>query len=736
MLHFGMNMPLYLMVLYGSIMIVTVLILRALLKNRLPKFVFPMLWGLVLLRFLIPFSISSPISMPVPANPYGSNKTEAVGIAMVQDTVIQDMAVQGTAAQDKAASEANTLPGTAYIAQDQAAISEATETALIYGNGARRPFTPFAWKDIIPIVYVLGLIATVGILGWKKYGYTQKLRNSLLVEHNETVNTILRSMDMGHILVFTSDGIATPMVCGLINPRIYLPTQIDFQNTVLLRHIILHEVTHIRHRDNWMKGILLIVLCLNWYNPLVWLMAVCLVSDLEMACDAAVLKTCGEEERKGYASSLLAMAITGRRTALLYSAFSKTEVEKRVKNILRYKKVTVFALLFTVLFMTGSMLAFAAVGQAPFLEDFTSFCSSSSSRWGVKVTLARDIALGERAQERAEGVIFSVLNMDNTNDPKIIEDRIRAGLAEEFGVEKGAFHIMLRLCLRKEELEEEYAAWGIVRTKDGFWTYQQEPVRIYEDKVLGSYQSREEGTVDISVQRDALGEIASVTAWRQGDSEFDNRTKRMEEYRWDSYGAETTEVFGNRAALLEDDDLIGSIYNNDQLYEYYLTKEELLSDIERGYIFKIETSFTKDTSFTKEADKEFTKEVGTKYTAPYVSQGNWPFYVHEDNTVNLDITFSDLLTKPNKNIFLGDERIIVEVISPNGQSVYRFEKVGDEITEDTSIQEQIAVTPGEWKLQISFAYICGEKPARLRIVAAYEKPSEEDMNWLKEERTK
>ena len=729
MLHFGMNMPFYLMVLYGSIMIVMVLILRALLKNRLPKFVFPALWGLVLLRFLIPFSISSPISMPVPANPYGSNENEALRVTVVQDTAVQSTAAQNTAVQDKAASETNALPGTAYITQDHAAIYEATKTALVYGNGARLPFTPFTWKDIIPIVYILGLIATVGILGWKKYGYTQKLRNSFLVEHNETVNTVLRSMDMGHVLVFTSDGIATPMVCGLINPRIYLPTQIDFQNTVLLRHIILHEVTHIRHRDNWMKGILLIVLCLNWYNPLVWFMAVCLVSDLEMACDAAVLKTCGEEERKGYASSLLAMAITGRRTALLYSAFSKTEVEKRVKNILRYKKVTVFVLLVTVLFMAGSMLAFAAVGQAPFLEDFTSFCSSSSSRWGVKVTLARDIALGQRAQERAEGVIFSVLAMDKTNDPKIIEDRIRAGLAEEFGVEKGAFHIMLRLCLSKEELEEEYAAWGITRTEDGFWIYQQEQVRVYEDKVLGSYQSREEGTVDISVQRDALGEITSVTVWRQGDSEFDNRTRRMEEYRWYIYGAETAEVFDDTTVLLGNGYSTG-IYNNYHLYEYYLTKEELLADIEQGYIFKV------DTSFTKEVDTESTKEMGTKYTVPYVSQGNWPFYVHEDNTVNLDITFSDLLTKTNKNIFPGDERIIVEVISPDGRSVYRFEKMGDEITEDTSIQEQISVTPGEWMLQVSFAYICGEKPAHLRIAAAYETPSEEDMNWLKEERVK
>ena len=68
MLHFGMNMPFYLMMIYGSMMIVIVLILRALFRNRLPKFVFPVLWVVVLARFVIPFSVSSPLSIPMPWN--------------------------------------------------------------------------------------------------------------------------------------------------------------------------------------------------------------------------------------------------------------------------------------------------------------------------------------------------------------------------------------------------------------------------------------------------------------------------------------------------------------------------------------------------------------------------------------------------------------------------------------------------------------------------------------------
>lgn len=139
-----------------------------------------------------------------------------------------------------------------------------------------------------------------------------RLKNRLLIEHNETINTLLRDMDMGHILVFSNDEIASPLTCGLLRPRIYLPTRMDFGNRELLRHILMHETMHIKHRDNWIKTFMLAALCLNWFNPLVWFMAKCLVSDLETACDEAVLKHCpDEDERKDYAFSLLAMAVTG-----------------------------------------------------------------------------------------------------------------------------------------------------------------------------------------------------------------------------------------------------------------------------------------------------------------------------------------------------------------------------------------------------------------------------------------
>lgn len=568
MLHFGMNMPFYYMALYGSIMIVIVLLLRALLKERLPKFVFPVLWSVVLLRLLVPFSVSSPLSLPVPqasflsglfpANPF----LKEAGNPVVEQVVVHSDAfvaagmsegASGTDASrnhsatfieesenesENPAAEQMVAHSDAFVAEGMSEDAGGTDasgdhstTFIEESIGVEEGSTDYRLQtqnvNVLPVVYLLGLAAVAGILGWQKYGYAKKLKGSLLMEHNETVNNTLRGLNMGHVLVFTNDEIASPLVCGLLAPRIYLPTRMDFQNTVLLHHILAHETMHIRRRDNWIKAVMLAALVLNWYNPLVWLMSKCLASDLEAACDAGVLESCDEEGRKSYAYSLLAMAITGGRSTLLYSAFSRTEVEKRVKSIVRYRKATAVTLLFSLLFLMGSTVVFASGGQAPFSSYLAPYCAGAYSRWGVRAELARDIALGKNAGDRASEAIFSVLRADTTEDPDILEQEIKKALGEEFGVEKGAFIVELNLCLSREEVEAEYEPWGLTPGKDGFWLYEGQQIRTFEDKMLGSYQSRPEGAADISVQRDRLGNMTAVTAWHEGDREYDERTGQL-----------------------------------------------------------------------------------------------------------------------------------------------------------------------------------------------------------------
>lgn len=516
MLNFQMNMPYYLMAFYGSIMIFIVLLLRGLLKNRLPKFVFPVLWVGIILRLLIPFSLSSPLSMRVPEfsmiPPFETTAADNLAAVAEDISAYESVSVTDTEVSANVLEVTEDItPATAFCVSDMPYHSDMIYNALL-------------------LALFAGTFITAGILGFMKYRYVKRLKCSLLIEHNETINKLLRDMNMGHILVFTNDEIASPLVYGLLAPRIYLPTRMDFSNTELLRHILCHEIMHIRRKDNWIKSAMLITLCAHWYNPLVWMMAKCLASDLESACDESVLKHYDNDEaRKNYAFSLLAMAITGNRPALLYSAFSKTEVEKRIQNIVHYQKASILLLALSSCLVLSGSVVFATGGQAPFQTYLSSFCASDSSRWGVRASLARGISLGENAEKRASTVIFDVLAEDTSNDPDILENNILSALADEFHVEKSAFTLDISLCLNREDLFAEYAKWGLIRknAENDVMHYNGETIRTYSDQVLGRYYSQQEGDVDITVVRSRLGDITSITAFHEGDAEFDRRTREI-----------------------------------------------------------------------------------------------------------------------------------------------------------------------------------------------------------------
>ncbi len=557
MINLTMNMPFSLMGFYGSIMIVTVLVLRGLLKNRLPKFVFPLFWGVILLRLLIPFSLSSPLSMKVPdffRNPFYEAAsminliedlpmTAEMNVATAQNqpkTIVPETTVLETTALETTALEttaSETIVSEAIISEiplEAEATATATEgTAL---NISYTSFDDTLFYHLLIFIYLGGLFVTISVLLIQKYQYTKRLKNALLIEHNETINTLLREINMGQILVFTNDEIASPLVCGLFAPKIYLPTRMDFSNTELLRHILCHETMHIRRKDNWIKAVMLVTLCLHWFNPLVWIMSKYLASDLELACDEAVLRHYDKEDeiRKNYALSLLTMAITGNRPTLLYSAFSKTEVERRIQSVLQYRKTSSLLLLVSICFVLSGSVVFATGGQAPFSSYLTSFCASDSCRWGVQASLTRGAFLGKNAENKAEELIFEIMRTDTTNDPDILEEQILTALSEQFHVERNAFALSFSLCFDREELFKEYAQWGLVREdeKNDTLLYKGETIRTYSDKMIGRYISQQNGAVDITVERSRLGEITAVNVFRKGDTVYDRRTRELQQSKF------------------------------------------------------------------------------------------------------------------------------------------------------------------------------------------------------------
>lgn len=138
--------------------------------------------------------------------------------------------------------------------------------------------------------------------------------------------------------IYISDKIKTPAVYGIIKPKIILP--IEYQESELI-YILMHENAHIKRKDNLVRLLAFIIVCLHWFNPFAWLLLKLLYSDIELACDESVLSNCDETERKEYAYTLLS---TAEKTNVFAASFGGSKIRIRIENILSYKKISVFSI--------------------------------------------------------------------------------------------------------------------------------------------------------------------------------------------------------------------------------------------------------------------------------------------------------------------------------------------------------------------------------------------------------
>ena len=138
--------------------------------------------------------------------------------------------------------------------------------------------------------------------------------------------------------IYISDKIKTPAVYGIIKPKIILP--IEYQESEL-NYILMHENAHIKRKDNLVRLLAFIIVCLHWFNPFAWLLLKLLYSDIELACDETVLSKCNETERKEYAYTLLS---TAEKTNVFAASFGGSKIRIRIENILSYKKISVFSI--------------------------------------------------------------------------------------------------------------------------------------------------------------------------------------------------------------------------------------------------------------------------------------------------------------------------------------------------------------------------------------------------------
>lgn len=159
-----------------------------------------------------------------------------------------------------------------------------------------------------------------------------------------------------HANIYMADGLVSPFVMGIIKPRIYLPSDLCEQEK---QYIILHEQTHIKRLDYLVKFISFLLLCIHWFNPLVWAAFIFMAKDMEMSCDERVMKQMDTDIRQDYAASLLCLTAGRTTVSGMPLGYHDGDIKGRIKNILNYKKPAHWVVAFA-----ASMVVIICLGLA------------------------------------------------------------------------------------------------------------------------------------------------------------------------------------------------------------------------------------------------------------------------------------------------------------------------------------------------------------------------------------
>lgn len=273
----------------ASWLVLVVLALRLVLK-RAPKWVNVLLWGMVALRLMLPFSIESALSL-IPS-------AETVSPEVVQFDPAPTI-TSGVTIIDNAVNPS--------LSESFAAAPLASVNPL------------YVWIYLAGWVWLIGLAAMLAYALVSYLRLRRRVRASIPLREN----------------IYVCDEVPSPFILGIVHPRIYLPSALDETQR---GSVLSHERAHLARRDHWWKPLGYALLAVYWFNPLLWLAYTLLCRDIELACDERVLRGMDAGQVKDYSSALLACSVPRRMLAACPLAFGEVGVGARVKNALRYKK--------------------------------------------------------------------------------------------------------------------------------------------------------------------------------------------------------------------------------------------------------------------------------------------------------------------------------------------------------------------------------------------------------------
>ena len=272
----------------ASWLILAVLVLRVVLKKA-PKWVMPLLWGVVALRLVCLFSIESALSLIPSAETIPSEIVTEPREPVLYEQATLDIVTNPT------------LPSAAEVP-----VGVSRQQAQVDFN-------------IYSVLWLAGMAALLVHALVSAGKLKRKLATAILLRDN----------------IYESEFVDSPFVFGVVKPNIYLPMHMD-EGTAA--YVIAHERAHLARRDHWWKVLGYLVLALHWFNPLVWVAYILFCRDIELACDEKVVKGLDGAARADYSQALLSCAAPKRAVAACPLAFGEGNIKMRVKSALHYRK--------------------------------------------------------------------------------------------------------------------------------------------------------------------------------------------------------------------------------------------------------------------------------------------------------------------------------------------------------------------------------------------------------------
>ena len=272
----------------ASWLIIAVVLARVMLKKA-PRWLSCLLWGLVAIRLLCPFSFESSLSL-IPSS----------------ETIPRDIAFRQQLSVDFGIESINKVINP-FLAES---------------------FTPDPVSSINPLQIVIPVAAVVWIAG------VVVMLAYALISYLKLKKTVSVYVQAGE-RIFTCDEVRAPFILGIFKPIIYVPSSLGGETLV---HVIRHEKAHLQRYDHFWKPIGFLLLSVYWFNPLCWLAYILLCRDIETACDEKVISDMSKADLAAYSQALLDCSYPRKKIAACPLAFGETGVKDRVKGVLNYKR--------------------------------------------------------------------------------------------------------------------------------------------------------------------------------------------------------------------------------------------------------------------------------------------------------------------------------------------------------------------------------------------------------------